>query len=291
MCCVCCVCCVCVAFPLKSQISPGSYASAVTTGEPSNHLIKQSKPFKDTFEAIRKFNIVIFAIEECRQGAKRPERLAFDLSKVESVLVDVDGSLKSSSIKDCYHLGKYSADQERSRPLLVKFVRIEDVSKVLAKRWAAKSPIVVKPDMTREERIRESTLLKHRWNLICSGVPKRAIKISRAKIFVNNVEYGTYSQSGFVLSSNRPVQNIPVNGHPSNLGSQTLSKPTSITSHSVSPVPVSTLDTQPTVVAGLTPHSTPLCLSSSTDSIPASTPGSTPVTPSLEHSNLPSHNQ
>ena len=51
----------------------------------------------------------------------------FDLSKVESVLVDIDGSLKSSSIKDCYCLGKYSADQERPRPLIVKFVRIEDV--------------------------------------------------------------------------------------------------------------------------------------------------------------------
>jgi hypothetical protein len=162
---------------------------------------------KDTFEATRKFNIVIFGIEECRQGAKRPERLAFDLSKVESVLVDIDGSLKSSSIKDCYRLGRYSADQEKPRPLLVKFVWIEDVSKVLANRRAAKSLIVVKPDMTQEERIRESTLLKHRWNLISSGVPNRAIKISRVKFFVNNVEYGTYSQSGLVFSSNRPVQN------------------------------------------------------------------------------------
>ena len=75
---------------------------------------------------------MIFGIGECRQGAKRPERLAFDLSMVESVLVDIDGSLKSSSIKDCYRLGRYRADQEKPRPIFVKLVRIEEVSKVLA---------------------------------------------------------------------------------------------------------------------------------------------------------------
>ena len=82
----------------------------------------------------------------------------------------------------------------------MKFVRIEDVSKVLANRSAATPPIVVKPDMARDERLRESTLLE-RWRLISSGVPKRAIKISRSKMYVHNVEYGTYSQSGFVLAS------------------------------------------------------------------------------------------
>ena len=29
---------------VSDPTSPGSYASAVTTGEPSNHLIEQSKP-------------------------------------------------------------------------------------------------------------------------------------------------------------------------------------------------------------------------------------------------------
>ena len=127
------------------------------------------------------------------QGAKWPERLASDLSKVGSVLTDIDGSLTSNSIKGCYRLGKYRADQEKPRRILVKFVRMEDVSKVLANRSAATPPIVVKPDMTRDERLRESTLLKERWRLISSGVPKRAIKISRSKMHVHNVEYGTYS--------------------------------------------------------------------------------------------------
>ena len=261
--------------PVSDPTVPGSYASAaataVTTGESGDHSIKVTKPpiKVNTYEPSRKFNIVIFGIGECRQGAKRPERLAFDLSMVESVLVDIDGSLKSSSIKDCYRLGRYRADQEKPRPILVKLVRIEEVSKVLANRWAVKSPIVVKPDMTRDERIRESTLLKHRWNLIKSGIPKQAIKISRAKIFVNNVEYGAYSQSGFVLASDRPVQPIPpVDEHPNNHSPDTLSKTTSQTTISVSSIP----DAQPLVTIDPTQHSTAHCQSLSPLNVPVSPP-------------------
>ena len=156
---------------LRRPLFPGSYATAVTAGELGDHLSKLAKsPRTDSYESNRKFNVVMFGIGECRQGANR---LAHDLSKVESVLTDIDGSLKSSSIKDCFRLGKYRADQAKPRPILVKFVRIEEVSKVLSNRWAVKSPIAVKPDMTRDERVRESTLLKHRWTLIKSGVPKQ----------------------------------------------------------------------------------------------------------------------
>ena len=205
---------------------PGSYATAVTAGELGDHSSKLAKPPRmDSYESNRKFNVVMFGIGECRQGAYRSERLAHDLSKVESVLTVIDGSLKSSSIKDCFRLGKYRADQAKPRPILVKFVRIEEVLKVLSNRWAVKSPIAVKPDMTRDERVRESTLLKHRWTLIQSGVPKQAIKISRAKIFVNNVEYGSFSQSGFVLASARPeALSTTGNDHPNNHDPQTLCK-------------------------------------------------------------------
>ena len=142
----------------------GSYSSAVITGECGVTLHRQPFPsMASSYESPRMFNVVVFGIEECSQGAKRHERLASDISKIKSVLVDIDGSLKSCSIKDFYRLGRYKADQVKPRPILVKFVRIEDVSKVLANRWVAKSPILVKPDMTKEERVRES---------ICSGVLK-----------------------------------------------------------------------------------------------------------------------
>ena len=226
----------------------------------------------------------MFGIGECRQGANRSERLAHDLSKVESVLSDIDGSLKSSSIKDCFRLGKYRADQAKPRPILVKFVRIEEVSKVLSNRWAVKSPIAVKPDMTRDERVRESTLLKHRWTLIKSGVPKQAIKISRAKIFVNNVEYGSFSQSGFVLASARPeALSTTGNDHPDNHDPHTLCKGTSSTTQSASHVSPFTPVSQPTIANDPMLHISHNGLSPSSANVPISS--------SPDHSNLSSPSQ
>ena len=101
-----------------------SYSSAVITGECGDTLHRQPFPSKESsYESPRKFNVVVFGIEECSQGAKRHERLASDLSKIKSVLVDIDGSLKSCSIKDCYRLGRYKVDQVKPRPILVKFVQ------------------------------------------------------------------------------------------------------------------------------------------------------------------------
>ena len=246
---------------------PRSYASTVSTGESNT-----SKPTKTNtiLKSNRKFNIVIYGIGECKQGAKWPERLASDLSKVGSVLTDIDGSLTSNSIKDCYHLRKYRADQEKPRPILVKFVRIEDVSKVLANRSAATPPIVVKPDMARDERLRESTLLKERWRLISSGVPKRAIKISRSKMYVHNVEYGTYSQSGFVHASTARSDLItPVTEHTKNLGphdtSTSTTQPRSQSVPSLSP-PLCDLSA---TVTGALPHSTLHCPSPTTVNNPS----------------------
>ena len=96
--------------PVSEPTVPRNYASAAasdaTTG---GHSTKVSKPpgRNNTYEPSEKFNIVIF---KCRQGARLPKRLAFDLSKVESVLTEIDGSLKSSSIKECYHFERYRAD-------------------------------------------------------------------------------------------------------------------------------------------------------------------------------------
>ena len=232
--------------------APKSYASTVNTGSGESNKESHTNSNSES----RKFNVVIYGIGECRQGARWPERLTHDISKAESTLADIDGSLKSGSIKDCYRLGKFRPNQERPRPMLVKFVRIEDVSKILANRRATKPPIVIKPDMTREERIRESTLLRQRWNLISSGVPKHAIKIARSKIYVNNAVHGTYSPSGFVLASNSASQqNAPINKPPSNHGSVSLSNSTS----SVLPLSATpTSDKQPTISETM-PHSTPLC--------------------------------
>ena len=83
----------------------------------------------------RKFNVVIYGIEECQKGAPKHKRLQPDLSKAVSVLSGLDNSIQSPSIRDTFRLGKFSTyHRDRPRPLLVKFVRAADVSSVLSKR-------------------------------------------------------------------------------------------------------------------------------------------------------------
>ena len=55
--------------------------------------------------------------------------------------------------------------------------------------------------MSPEERHRESILLKERWNLIQTGIPKSSIRIQGPRLFVRNVLYGHYRNSTFVPES------------------------------------------------------------------------------------------
>ena len=99
------------------------------------------------------------------------KRLHSDLSKAVYVLSGLDNSIQSPSIRDTFRLGKFSTyHHNRPTPLLVKFVRAADASSVLSKRSLLSNPIVIKPDLTPEERQRGSILLKERWTLIYSQV-------------------------------------------------------------------------------------------------------------------------
>ena len=140
----------------------------------------------------RKLNVVIYGISECPKGTSRSERLTQDLSKVESVFSQVSSSIQSQAIKDCYRLGKFNSEKPNPRPILVKLVRIADVQCILSNRKVLSSPINIRPDMTVEERLRESILLKERWNLIQSGIPKNVIKIQGSRLYVRSALYGQF---------------------------------------------------------------------------------------------------
>ena len=74
-------------------------------------------------------------------------RFESDLSSVVGILSFLDGSINSQSIKDCFRLGKFSADASRPRPILVKFVCVADVTNILSN---LTHPYSIKPDMTRD---------------------------------------------------------------------------------------------------------------------------------------------
>ena len=120
--------------------------------------------------------------------------------KVVSVVSGINSSVQSQAIKDCFRLGKFNPQRSQPRPILVKFVRIADVSRILSNKSVLSPPIRIKPDMSPEERLRDSILLKERWSLIQSGIPKNDIRIRKSHLYVKNKLHGQYKNSMFVHS-------------------------------------------------------------------------------------------
>lgn len=145
----------------------------------------------------RKFNVVVYGVEECSRGSSKVSRLKEDMVKVVSALSKVDNSIGSQSIKDVFRLGRFSIDNKKPRPLLVKFIRAADASGVLSKRGSLRnSTLSIKPDMSPTERKSESILLKERWSLIQSGVPRAVIRVRGSRLLVRNKTHGQIKISG-----------------------------------------------------------------------------------------------
>ena len=94
-----------------------------------------------------------------------------------SCLGCLNGRYATESIKDFHRLGRYKEKQDRPRPILVKFLSALDANAILSNRSNVSSPIVIKPDMSKEERDTESILLSEHWKLLQSGIDRKLIKI------------------------------------------------------------------------------------------------------------------
>ena len=105
--------------------------------------------------------------------------------------------IQASSISDIYRLGKFRHNQTRPRPILIKFLRVFDAEAVLSKWSSFRAPIVIKQDLTKEERLIESILLHERWNLVQNGTDRKFIKIRNTQIFVHNKLHGSVQGSKF----------------------------------------------------------------------------------------------
>ena len=62
-------------------------------------------------------------------------------------------------------------------------------------------PFFVKPDLSPEERLRDSILLKERWKLIEAGTMRNEIKIRKNCLYVKGTLYGKLINSNFQLST------------------------------------------------------------------------------------------
>ena len=151
----------------------------------------------------------MYGITECPKGTPKHTRLQSDLSSVVSVMAKVDCNIQPQSIKDCFRLGKFLPDRESPRPILVKLIRISDVSSVLSKRGNLSYPLSIRPDMTPEERLCESVLMKERWNFIQSGIAQGDIRVRGSVLYVRRKVYGRYVDSEFQHVSAQSSHNGP----------------------------------------------------------------------------------
>jgi len=132
---------------------------------------------------------VAYGIPECQPNTDRKSRQKHDLDLLLKHLSEINSEINPSIFKDIYRLGKFKNNSSKPRPLLVKFLRSADVDYVLSTKSKLKSKLFLKPDLTPEERAKESLLLKERWSLIQKGVESKQIKMRNYSIFINNQQH------------------------------------------------------------------------------------------------------
>ena len=120
------------------------------------------------------------------QKTSRHKRQQNDVKAILETLSSIKVQINPDHIIDCFRLGKFKQNQSRPRPILIKLQRTMDVNTILANKSSLPSPLIIKPDMSPQERAIESVLLKERWSLIKAGHNRKQIKLSSNHIFVNS---------------------------------------------------------------------------------------------------------
>ena len=149
----------------------------------------------------KKMNVVMYGLAENPLNTSRQDRLRKDFDSVLSALKNLEKPIDANSIKYCYRLGKYNAQADKPRPVLVKFLRYKDVSNILGNKSKLSPLVFVKPDLTAEERAMESLLLKERRILIDKGVSRQHIKIRNQSLIVLNKVHAKIQNSQLVIES------------------------------------------------------------------------------------------
>ena len=160
--------------------------SQPTTVQKELEIASNATPLKKTVDD-RNLNIVVYGIDESHPTTPKYDRTRNDLSNVLPILSAVDSSIQDASINDLYRLGRFDPDQSQPRPILVKFLRRLDVTTILSNRNKIKKPVIIKPDMSKDERKVESMLLQERWRLIQQGTNRKNITIRKSEILVGKL--------------------------------------------------------------------------------------------------------
>ena len=193
---------------IQSHVTKSSAPAQLANAE-TNATATNKTNTHENLQQDRKFNVVLYGIDECPKGTPRHERSGLDLSNVAKVITKVDENVNPLSIRDLHQLGKYQEQSRYPRPILIRFNRAIDVSLLLSKAGSLPSGLRIEPDMTREERLTESILLKERWALIQKETDRKTIKIHGNKIFVNNKLHGEVKNSSLAIKTSLEEQMDP----------------------------------------------------------------------------------
>ena len=135
-------------------------ASGLQANQPADHnsRILNSRGFNFQGLSDRKLNLVFLGLPMSPTGTNYHNRVQNDYKAFLSVLSNgpLKERLSSVSLRDYIRLGKYNRLNERSRPILVKFNCIKDVSSILSNcahlATSSGSRVVIKHDLSKEER-------------------------------------------------------------------------------------------------------------------------------------------
>ena len=110
---------------VSSVLPPLSYAAALKSST-CDKGVSQSP--RDRSE--RKINVVMYGIDECLEGMKKPQCVCQDHESVVDVIKTLDSTLDKQSVRDSFRLGRYV--KEKRRPILVKLACASNASSVLS---------------------------------------------------------------------------------------------------------------------------------------------------------------
>lgn len=125
-----------------TNTTPKTYATATAQStKPSNSWqnpsLSNNTPQTTTSNSLsapnvidKKFNLVIYRIPESSKGTNRNARFEHDLSQCTTTVKKISNEVSTDPIRDCTRLGRYS--EGKRRPILLRFARALDVSKILA---------------------------------------------------------------------------------------------------------------------------------------------------------------
>ena len=77
----------------------------------------------------RKFNLVLYGVQESPEGTNRYDQIESDTENVVKILHKISPSITDLSIRGCFRIGKFSPT--KTRPLIVVFLRVQDVCLIL----------------------------------------------------------------------------------------------------------------------------------------------------------------